>query len=105
MEAETIGINEAMSWVIERTNAPVCIKSDSLSAVQAINGGSTIMLEIDHIFYECRQKLISRRGLTVTHVRRLGNRTTHFMARSSCELNIYVDFMSPPPLSVGVDNV
>ncbi|WOG81201.1 hypothetical protein DCAR_0100346 [Daucus carota subsp. sativus] len=96
LEAEAIGILEALSWVMDRTDSKVCIESDSLTAVQAINRGIPYQLELGHIFDECRLRLTSRSSLSLNHVRRLANRVAHTVARFPCELNCYVDFMSPP---------
>lgn len=69
LEAEAIGINEALSWVMDKTDAPVCVETDSLSTVQAITKGNVYKLELGHIFDECRQKLPAMRDLSVTHVK------------------------------------
>lgn len=50
LEVETININEVMSWVMDKTNALACIKSDYLSAMQVINSITPNSLELLHIF-------------------------------------------------------
>lgn len=96
LEAEVIGINEALSWLKDRTHAPICMESDSLTAVRAINKGTQYQLELGHILEECRRKIAARGGLILKHVRRLANRTAHMVAHFPCELNSYVNFVSPP---------
>ncbi|XP_074377607.1 uncharacterized protein LOC141719125 [Apium graveolens] len=96
LEAEAIGINETLFWLNDRTCAPICMESDSLIAVQAINKGTQYQLKLGHIFDECRRKIAARGGLILKHVRRLANRTAYMVARFPCEVNSYVNFMSPP---------
>lgn len=96
LEAEAIGIDEALSWISSRTEGRVCVESDSLTAVQAINSQSVYHLEIGHILDACRLKLSVRPNIHVKHVRRLANRTAHLVARVPCELNCCIDLVSPP---------
>lgn len=96
MEAETTGIEEALLWIVSKGVTNVCIESDSLLAVQAVNGSTRFQLEVGHIIELCRSILASRADVNVQHVRRLANRTAHCMARIPCALNSMISIMIPP---------
>lgn len=93
MEAKVVDIEEALSWIMFRGERDLCVESDSLLAVQAINGQVNYQLEVGHIIEACILKLTSRNGIRVRHIKRLTNRATHTMARIPCELNYCVNFM------------
>lgn len=96
MEAEVVGIEEALSWVVSKGLSNVSVESDSLMAVKAINGTANFHLEIGHSIDACRSILASRIDVGVSHVRRLANRAAHCMARIPCALNSYGMVRSPP---------
>lgn len=96
MEAETTGIEEALLWITSRNITNICIESDSLLAVQAINGTGEFHSEVGHSINICRSILASRSDICVQHVRRLANRAAHCMARIPCELNSVMCVMNPP---------
>ncbi|XP_074352905.1 uncharacterized protein LOC141692062 [Apium graveolens] len=97
-EAEMVGIEDALSWILVKTEGKVCIESDSLLAlaVQAVNEGSSNQFEIGHTIQACRLTLAARSNVSVQHVRRLANRAAYLMERIPYELNSYIDVMSPP---------
>lgn len=96
MEAETTGIEEALLWITSRGITDICIESDSLLAVQAINGTSVFYSEVGHSISICRSILANRSDICVQHVRRLANRAAHYMARIPCELNSVMSILNPP---------
>lgn len=96
MEAEATGIEEAFKWAVSKGFQGVCFESDSLLAVQAINGTIAFQTEVGHSIDLCRSFLVSRSDFCVRHVRRLANKAAHCMARIPCELNSFVDVVNPP---------
>lgn len=96
LEAEAVGIKEALSWVATKDMSHVSIESDSLVAVQAIEKGSYYRSEVGHVFQTCRLELPARSDLNVGYVRRLANRAAHVMARIPCQLNCFLDFSTAP---------
>lgn len=61
-EAETIGIHGALSWIMYTAEGEVCIESDSLLAVQAINRELSYQFEIGHVIDACRLMLLIEEG-------------------------------------------
>lgn len=58
MEAETTTIEEALKWIASKGIKDVCVESDSLLAVQAING--SISFQQGHSIDLCRSSLAAR---------------------------------------------
>ena len=73
----------------------MCIESNSLLAVRAINDDIDSRLEVGHVIDSCMSKLVSRNDICVRYVRRLTNRSVHSLDRISYQLNCYVNFMIP----------
>ncbi|XP_074328038.1 uncharacterized protein LOC141665951 [Apium graveolens] len=96
MEAETIGIEEAMLWITSKGITDICIESDSLLAVQAIRGTTVFYSEVGHSINVCRSILAGRSDISVHRVRRLANMAAHYMARIPYELNSVMNILSPP---------
>lgn len=69
LEAKVMGIKEALSWVMSIWKRDVLVESDSLLAVQAINGNANYQLEISHTIEACRLELTYRDDVKVRHVR------------------------------------
>ncbi|XP_074355227.1 uncharacterized protein LOC141693936 [Apium graveolens] len=78
MEAETTGIEEAMVWITSKGITDICIESDSLLPVQAINGTTVFQSEVGHSINVCRSILAVRIDIYAQHVRRLANRASHY---------------------------
>ncbi|XP_074347093.1 uncharacterized protein LOC141685916 [Apium graveolens] len=54
LEDEALGIREALSWVKNMEERKVTVESDSLVAVNAINGQNNFLLEVGHIIDHCK---------------------------------------------------
>lgn len=98
MEAEATGMLEAIKWIETKDLCNVVIESDSQLVVHVVMNSVDYQLEIGYILDECREKLIKRSDLSVSHVKKLANKAAHFMARVPCLLNNYNCFTSPPEL-------
>lgn len=105
LEAETLGIREALSWVKDMTGRKVSVESDSLVAVNAINGMNKFLLEVGHIIDHCRILLQSMLGVSVRYIRKQANEVAHGLAKMPCLVNCFVIFTSPPTHLVETCNV
>ncbi|XP_074362740.1 uncharacterized protein LOC141703020 [Apium graveolens] len=86
LEAEVLGIREALSWVKSMDGRKVTVESDSLVAVNAINGQNKFLLEVGHIIDHCRLLLQSLSGVSVKFVRKQANEVAHGLAKMPCRL-------------------
>lgn len=96
MEAECIGIREALSWIMEMPGSKVMIETDSLMAARAMNGKTEYLLEVGHVIDHCRMMLSDLPCASLCHVRKQANRVAHSLARVPCLLNCSLVFTSPP---------
>ncbi|KAL8124645.1 hypothetical protein AgCh_012338 [Apium graveolens] len=96
LEAEVLGIREALSWVKSMDGRKVTVESDSLVAVNAINGQNKFLLEVGHIIDHCRLLLQSLSGVSVKFVRKQANEVAHGLAKMPCSVNCFIIFTSPP---------
>ncbi|XP_074336989.1 uncharacterized protein LOC141674167 [Apium graveolens] len=96
LEAEALAIREALSWVKNMEVMKVMVESDSLVAVNAINGVNNYLLEVGHIIDHCRLLLQSMPSVRVKFVRKQANEVAHGLAKMPCSSNCLVIFTSPP---------
>lgn len=95
-EAECIGLKEALSWVLNREEKKAIVESDSLLAVDAINGQRENVLEVGHIIDQCKSMLLLMPDVKVQYIRRQANKVAHGLARMPCMINGLNVFTSPP---------
>lgn len=81
LEAESIGVREALSWLMEDANRNVTVKTDSLLVVRALKGGTVNLLEVGSVLEHCRLLLRDLPQVTLGHVRKQANRVAHSLAR------------------------
>ncbi|KAL8114290.1 hypothetical protein AgCh_021225 [Apium graveolens] len=105
LEVEVLGIREALSWVKSMDGRKVTVESDSLVAVNAINGQNKFLLEVGHIIDHCRLLLQSLSGVSVKFVRKQANEVAHGLAKMPCSVNCFVIFTSPPTHLVEICNI
>lgn len=98
MEAEAVGVCEAIKWVLGSGLLNVTIESDSQMVVHAIHAGEAYQSEVCHIIDEYKEMLQERADLSVYHVKKRANKAANLMARVSCLLNSCNFFISPPDL-------
>lgn len=96
LEAEAMGIREALSWVKDRQDEKLIIESDSLLAVQAIVGDNVNLLEFGHIAEHCKIMLRNMPGVSIHHVRKQANGMAHGLAKIPSLINCFSVFTSPP---------
>lgn len=96
VEAEMIGILEALSWANDSIPGRVIVESDSLISVQAVQQDKENLLEVGDITQQCRDLLQSNDRFSLRFVRNQANRVAHCMAKIPCELNSFSVFPSPP---------
>lgn len=53
LEAESIGVKEALSWMQSREDNRVIVETDSKLTVDAINSQKQYLLEVGHIIDQC----------------------------------------------------
>lgn len=97
LEAESIGVKEALAWVMQRGDSNVVLETDSLLTVKAILSNKKYLLEVGHVIEHCRMLVNVVPGFSVNHVRKQGNKVAHSLARIPCVTNCFHVFTSPPP--------
>lgn len=101
LEAELVGILEAIRWSAEFQRHTITIESDSLCSVQAIKGRDQNQLEAGLLVDQCRDMLKSREWVSLSFVKKQANRVAHLLARLPCTLNSFTDLSSPPSHVLG----
>ena len=73
VEAEIIGVREALSWIKELSmqDEEITVESDSQITVNAIKKGGTNYLEVGEIMEECKQILGSLTRVSIVFIRKL----------------------------------
>lgn len=89
LEAETIGVREALSWVIQRGDDSVIVETNSLLTVRALQSNKSYMLEVGHMIEHYKWLLQSAPGLVVTHVHKQVNKVAHSLVRIPCSINCF----------------
>lgn len=95
-KAETVGVKEALSWLMIRQYTLVHIDTNSLMTVQEIQGKGDNRLEVGLVIRICRATLQSIPGVSLRFVRNQVNREARELARISCLVNCFNFFMSHP---------
>ncbi|XP_074326804.1 uncharacterized protein LOC141664750 [Apium graveolens] len=96
LEAEALGIREALSWVKNMGELKVTVESDSLVAVNVINGKNNYLLEVGHIIDHCRSLLRVLPSVRLNFIRKQANEVAHGLAKMPCDINCLVTFTSLP---------
>lgn len=96
-EAEAIGMNEALSWIMEQQlqDRKIIMETDSLLTVQSIRSGSLNCLEVGEVLDLCRLRLQLLEGVSVHFVRNYANRVAYEIARFPYLVNCQNYFTSP----------
>lgn len=95
-EAEAMGVKEALARLAEKSYTQVIIETDSLMMVQALHKNIENYLEVSNILEACRLSIADMGNVKIIHVKKLGNRAAHSMARVPCTVNSCNLFESPP---------
>lgn len=101
LEAELVGILEAIRWSVEFQGNTICIESDSLCSVQAIRGQDHNQLEAGLLIDQCRDFLRNREWVSLSFIKKQANRVAHLLARLPYALNGFIVYSSPPSSVLG----
>ncbi|XP_074351358.1 uncharacterized protein LOC141690460 [Apium graveolens] len=96
LEAESIEVKEALTWVMQRGYSKVILETDSLLTVKALSSSNKYLLEVGHVIEQYRLLLNEAPGFLVSHIRKQGNKVAHVLARKPCVTNCFHVFTSPP---------
>lgn len=98
VEAEVVGVREALSWIKEMhlQNTRVIIETDSLLTVQAIKSKEQNYLEVGAVIDDCKLQLQHLTEARIHFTRKQANRVAHEIARIPCLANCQNLFTSPP---------
>lgn len=96
LEAEGIGVQEALHWLLELGLRQVVVESDSLIVATALIKNIEHASEVGTTLESCRSILRQRDDFKVQHVRRQANRVAHKLASLLCLLGTKNYFNSPP---------
>ncbi|CAH9120177.1 unnamed protein product, partial [Cuscuta epithymum] len=96
LEAELIGIREALSWMKEGGWDGVEVESDSSGAVTEILQESSISLA-GIIGGDIREINLGFTDISFTHIRRSANRAAHELARAACSVSGCICWDNHPP--------
>ncbi|XP_017224846.1 uncharacterized protein LOC108201070 [Daucus carota subsp. sativus] len=98
VEAEMVGVIEAISWANQLQIPSVIVETDSQLCANAIKGenSNNNLLEIGNLIQQCKALIRSSSRVLVDFVRKQANRVAHQIAKIPCMLNGFSDFTSPP---------
>ncbi|XP_074352876.1 uncharacterized protein LOC141692031 [Apium graveolens] len=98
MEAEAMGVREALSWVkdLNKQEEKVLIESDAQLVVKHVLGNSTNLLEVGGILDDCKVLLSSLPLTSIAYIRKNANKIAHQAARIPCLVNFCISYTSPP---------
>lgn len=97
IEAEAMGVLEALRWIVGREMTHIVVETDSLMVTNALSNGTVYHHhEVGDVLGACRNILEERRDLVVKHIRRQANKVAHCVASLTCLSGDVVQFYSPP---------
>lgn len=100
MEAEAVGVLEALKWIEEQGWNHVIVKSDLLQLVNALHQNTEYQLEVENVLDMCRARLRQMDNLIICHVKKQANMVAHVLARVPCLVDSSNLFMSHPSILV-----
>lgn len=102
LEAELIGVKEALAWILSRGEGRVMVETDSKLSVEAIKGKRKYVLEVGHTIDQCQVLLQQLPNVSINHVRKQANKVAHELARMPCMINCSIVYASPPTYLVEI---
>ncbi|KAL8094027.1 hypothetical protein AgCh_035785 [Apium graveolens] len=96
MEAESVGVWEALSWIDRLGMQNIQVETDSMKTVADIQSAETNFLEVGNITEACKWWLREMDDVCVVFSRRQTNKAAHLLAHSSCLTGCSNVFYSPP---------
>lgn len=98
--AEAVGVKEVLSWIKSKATTfnqelvpHISVQIDCLIVVQALSSSISLLSPFGLIIQECRRLLETLSNVSVSFIKRSGNKAANWLARSSCS--------SPGRISVG----
>lgn len=98
MDAETKGVFEALRWAVTKGLQNVCIETDSLLTIKALQSQEINMLEVGHITQDCMNILRVYPTFSVAFVQRQANKVAHELAKYPCLPGCFQLLSSPPDM-------
>ncbi|XP_074346245.1 uncharacterized protein LOC141685020 [Apium graveolens] len=96
VEAEAIGIREALLWIADKGLEGFEFESDSMLTIKALRSGEKKQLEVGHVLQSCTNLLQMNSTFSVHFVSRQANKVAqeldHFSYLNDCP----IVFSSPP---------
>lgn len=96
LEAESIGVREALSWVMDRGDKNVIVESDSLLTVNTVGNKHNYLLEVGYIIDWCREILQLKPTFSIPYVRKQANKIAHGLSKLPCSIYCSNVISSPP---------
>ena len=84
LEAEDVGLEEALKWIQSLAAGQVVVESDSFTVVNALLRNTEYVSEVGSTIECCRYILCQRSDVKVQHVRRQANKVAHNIASLPC---------------------
>ena len=98
LDAEARGVLESLRWAVEKGLQRVCVETDSLLTVQALQKNSVGVLEVGHVLEERLKYLQEHPQFSIVFVQRQANKVAHEMAKYPCSVGSFLLFTSPPDM-------
>ncbi|CAH9122326.1 unnamed protein product [Cuscuta epithymum] len=96
LEAELIGIREALSWLLDFEWRAIEVESDASRAISEILKGSSIS-SYGLVAADIRDIANNFASISFSHVRRSANKAAHVMAKAACSLSDLQSWFTHPP--------
>ncbi|CAH9108010.1 unnamed protein product [Cuscuta europaea] len=105
LEAELIGIREALSWLQDFEWKAIEVEFDASRAILEILKGSSISSN-GLVAADIRDLANNFSSISFSHVRRSTNKATHVIAKTACSLSDFQSWFTNPPLFISyvIDN-
>ncbi|XP_062088677.1 uncharacterized protein LOC133795237 [Humulus lupulus] len=81
VEAEALGVKEALSWIKQKNWQAVIIETDCLNVVQVIRTTTGMVSSFGLVISDCKVFLGSLCSVEVFFVKQSANKITHYLAR------------------------
>ncbi|XP_062103848.1 uncharacterized protein LOC133814961 [Humulus lupulus] len=100
LEAEALGLKEALSWIKRKEWRPVVLETDCLNVVHAVRSEVDMVSTFGLIIRDCKSLLNDLCNVDLFFVKRSANKVAHYIARASCSFAccIHIGDVVPPPL-------
>lgn len=87
LEAEMLAMQEGMALAIQRSNLPILVQSDSVSALSSLSNSSLVRSSYGHLLQEIKLLILEREFVPVK-IARSKNRVSHCLTNYARTLAI-----------------